>query len=247
MTNPVKKSAIVTGASGGIGSEIAKRLVRDGFGVIVHYAGKPAPAQAVVAEIEAAGGQAISVQADVASVPDVERLFQESIDTYGNPEVVVHSAGVMLLSLISAGDVETFDKVITTNLRGTFLVLAQAAKHVRDGGRIIAFSSSVIAKSFPTYGPYIASKAGVEGLVHVLANELRGRNITVNAIAPGPVGTDLFLRGKSEAQIEEFKKLNPLERLGTPEDIANVVSFLAGSDGGWVNSQVIRANGGFAY
>ncbi len=247
MTNPVKKSAIVTGASGGIGGEIAKRLVRDGFGVVVHYAGKSAPAQAVVAELKAAGGQAISVQADVASVPDVERLFQESIDAFGNPEVVVHSAGVMLLSLISAGDVETFDKVITTNLRGTFLVLAQAAKHVRDGGRIIAFSSSVIAKSFPTYGPYIASKAGVEGLVHVLANELRGRNITVNAIAPGPVGTDLFLRGKSEAQIEEFKKLNPLERLGTPEDIANVVSFLAGSDGGWVNSQVIRANGGFAY
>jgi 3-oxoacyl-[acyl-carrier protein] reductase len=247
MTNPVKKSAIVTGASGGIGGEIAKRLVRDGFGVVVHYAGKPAPAQAVVAELKAAGGQAISVQADVASVPDVERLFQESIDAFGNPEVVVHSAGVMLLSLISACDVETFDKVITTNLRGTFLVLAQAAKHVRDGGRIIAFSSSVIAKSFPTYGPYIASKAGVEGLVHVLANELRGRNITVNAIAPGPVGTDLFLRGKSEAQIEEFKKLNPLERLGTPEDIANVVSFLAGSDGGWVNSQVIRANGGFAY
>jgi len=247
MTNPVKKSAIVTGASGGIGGEIAKRLVRDGFGVVVHYAGKPAPAQAVVAELKAAGGQAISVQADVASVPDVERLFQESIDAFGNPEVVVHSAGVMLLSLIAACDVETFDKVITTNLRGTFLVLAQAAKHVRDGGRIIAFSSSVIAKSFPTYGPYIASKAGVEGLVHVLANELRGRNITVNAIAPGPVGTDLFLRGKSEAQIEEFKKLNPLERLGTPEDIANVVSFLAGSDGGWVNSQVIRANGGFAY
>lgn len=247
MTNPVKKSAIVTGASGGIGGEIAKRLVRDGFGVVVHYAGKPAPAQAVVAELKAAGGQAISVQADVASVPDVERLFQESIDAFGNPEVVVHSAGVMFLSLISACDVETFDKVITTNLRGTFLVLAQAAKHVRDGGRIIAFSSSVIAKSFPTYGPYIASKAGVEGLVHVLANELRGRNITVNAIAPGPVGTDLFLRGKSEAQIEEFKKLNPLERLGTPEDIANVVSFLAGSDGGWVNSQVIRANGGFAY
>ena len=247
MTDSVKKTAIITGASGGIGGEVARRLVRDGFGVVIHYAGKPAAAQAVVAELKAAGGQAISVQADVASVPDVERLFQESIDAFGDPEVVVHSAGIMLLSLISAGDVETFDKVITTNLRGTFLVLAQAAKHVRGGGRIIAFSSSVIAKSFPTYGPYIASKAGVEGLVHVLANELRGRNITVNAIAPGPVGTDLFLRGKSEAQIEEFKKLNPLERLGTSEDIANVVSFLAGSDGGWVNSQVIRANGGFAY
>ena len=126
------------------------------------------------------------------------------------------------------------------------LVLAQAAQHVPEGGRIIAFSSSVIAKSFPTYGPYIASKAGVEGLVHVLANELRGRNITVNAVAPGPVGTDLFLKGKSEEQINEFKKLPPLERLGLPEDIANVVSFLAGPNGGWVNSQVLRANGGFA-
>jgi 3-oxoacyl-[acyl-carrier protein] reductase len=125
-------------------------------------------------------------------------------------------------------------------------VLAQAAQHIPEGGRIIAFSSSVIAKSFPTYGPYIASKAGVEGLVHVLANELRGRNITVNAVAPGPVGTELFLKGKSEAQINEFKKLAPLERLGLPEDVANVVSFLAGPDGGWVNSQVLRANGGFA-
>jgi 3-oxoacyl-[acyl-carrier protein] reductase len=190
MTNPVKKSAIITGASGGIGGEVAKRLVRDGFAVVVHYAGKPAPAVALVGELKAAGGQAISVQADVASVPDVERLFKESIDAFGDPAVVVHSAGIMPQSLISAGDVETFDKVIATNLRGTFLVLAQAAKHVPDGGRIIALSSSVIAKCFPTYGPYIASKAGVEGLVHVLANELRGRNITVNAVAPGPVGTD---------------------------------------------------------
>src|SRR2546427_2244395 len=152
----------------------------------------------------------------------------------------------MPLLPISGGDVETFDKVITTNLRGTFLVLAQAAKHVPDGGRIIAFSSSVIAVSFPTYGPYIASKAGVEGLVHVLANELRGRNITVNAVAPGPVGTELFLKGKSEEQIAELAKMPPLERLGKPEDIANVVSFLAGTDGSWINGQVLRTNGGFA-
>jgi 3-oxoacyl-[acyl-carrier protein] reductase len=212
----------------------------------VHYAGNPAPAQAVVAELKAAGGQAIAVQADVANAPDVERLFKESIDAFGKPDVVVHCAGIMPLLLISGGDVEAFDKVISTNLRGTFLVLAQAAKHVPEGGRIIAFSSSVIAKSFPTYGPYIASKAGVEGLVHVLANELRGRNITVNAVAPGPVGTELFLKGKSEAQINEFKKLPPVERLGLPEDIASVVSFLAGPDGGWVNAQVLRANGGFA-
>lgn len=225
---------------------MARRLVKDGFAVVVHYAGKPTPAQAVVGELKAAGGQAIAVQADVASAADVDRLFKESMEAFGEPNVVVHCAGIMPNILISSGDVETFDKVIATNLRGTFLVLAQAAKHVLDGGRIIAFSSSVIAKSFPTYGPYIASKAGVEGLVHVLANEMRGRNITVNAVAPGPVGTELFLKGKSEAQVEEFKKLNPLERLGTPEDIAKVVSFLAGPDGGWVNSQVLRANGGFA-
>jgi len=139
-----------------------------------------------------------------------------------------------------------FDKVIATNLRGTFLVLAQAAQHVASGGRIVAFSSSVVAKSFPSYGAYIASKAGVEGLVHVLANELRGRNITVNAVAPGPVATDLFLTGKTSAQIEELGRLAPLARLGQPEDIASVVSFLAGPDGGWINAQVLRANGGFA-
>jgi 3-oxoacyl-[acyl-carrier protein] reductase len=146
----------------------------------------------------------------------------------------------------SKGDVETFDKVIATNLRGTFLVLSQAAQHVAEGGRIIAFSSSVLAKNFPAYGPYIASKAGVEGLVRVLANELRGHKITVNAIAPGPVGTELFLDGKTEEQIKQISNMAPLERLGQPDDIANVVSFLAGPDGGWVNAQVLRANGGFA-
>jgi 3-oxoacyl-[acyl-carrier protein] reductase len=246
MKTSLTKSAIVTGASGGIGRGVAKRLASDGFAVAVHYAGNPAKAEAVVTEIKGAGGKAIAVQADVANASDVERLFQESIDAFGKPTVVVHCAGIMPNLLISSGDVETFDKVIATNLRGTFLVLAQAAKHVPDGGRIIAFSSSVIAVSFATYGPYIASKAGVEGLVHVLANELRGRNITVNAVAPGPVGTELFLKGKSEARINELKKLPPLERLGVPEDISNVASFLAGPDGGWVNSQILRANGGYA-
>ena len=152
----------------------------------------------------------------------------------------------MSLSPIAGGDLQLFDKVIGTNLRGTFVVLGEASRQLSSGGRIIAFSSSVIAMAFPTYGPYIPSKAGVEGLVRVLANELRGRNITVNAVAPGPVATDLFLDGKSEAQIDQLRKLPPLERLGQPEDIANVVSFLAGPDGGWVNGQVLRANGGFA-
>jgi 3-oxoacyl-[acyl-carrier protein] reductase len=244
--NNRKKAAIVTGSSRGIGRTVAIRLARDGFAVVVNYAGNAAKAEEVVAEIKAAGGQAIAVQADVANAADVERLFRVALDTFDRVDVVVNSAGIMPLEPITEGDLEVFDRVIATNLRGAFVVLQQAARHVSAGGRIIAFSSSVIARSFPTYGPYIASKAGVEGLVHVLANELRGHNITVNAVAPGPTATELFLEGKTEAQIKEFSKIPPLERLGQPEDLANVVSFLSGPDGGWVNAQVLRANGGFA-
>ena len=240
------KSAIVTGASGGIGRAVAKRLADDGFAVVVNYAGNAARADDVVAEITAAGGRALAVQADVASAPDVARLFKQAGDAFGKPDVVVHCAGIMPLRPIADGDLDMFDKVIATNLRGAFVVLAEAARQVPSGGRIIAFSTSVIAKAFPGYGAYNASKAGVEGLVHVLANELRGRNISVNAVAPGPVATDLFLAGKTEAQIEQLSKVPPLERLGQPEDISGVVSFLAGPDGAWVNGQILRANGGFA-
>jgi len=240
------KTAIVTGASRGIGRTIAKWLAADGFAVVVNYAGNSGLAQEVVNEIRNADGEALALKADVSNPDDVKQLFDKTIEAYGHVDVVVNNAGIMPLSPIAKGDVETFDKVIQTNLRGAFLVLSQAAQHVAEGGRIIAFSSSVLAKSFPTYGPYIASKAGVEGLVPVLANELRGRNITVNAVAPGPTGTDLFLNGKTQEQIAQLSKLAPLERLGQPEDIANVVAFLAGPDGGWVNAQVLRANGGFA-
>jgi 3-oxoacyl-[acyl-carrier protein] reductase len=241
------KTAIVTGASRGIGKAVAKRLARDGFAVVVNYASNAKEADATVAEIQSAGGQSIAVKADVGNAADVERLFEETVIAFGTIDVVVNNSGIMTLSPIGKADAAVFDKVIQTNLRGTFLVMAQAAQRMAGGGRIIAFSSSVLARSFPTYGPYIASKAGVEGLVHVLANELRGRNITVNAVAPGPVGTGLFLSGKTEDQVAELTRLAPLERLGEPEDIANVVSFLAGPDGGWMNSQVLRANGGFAY
>lgn len=240
------KIAIVTGASRGIGRAIARRLAADGFAVVVNYAGNLAKAEEVVNEIKSAGGNALAVQGDIAIESDVKRLFDTTLKEFGQIDVVVNNAGIMSLSPIAKGDVDSFDKVIATNLRGTFLMLSQAAQHVANGGRIIAFSSSVLAKSFPTYGSYIASKAGVEGLVHVLANELRGRNITVNAVAPGPVATDLFLEGKSAEQIVQLSKLAPLERLGQPEDIASVVSLLAGPDGGWINSQVIRTNGGFA-
>src|SRR5207302_11012479 len=204
MKTSLTKSAIVTGASGGIGRVVAKRLANDGFAITVHYAGNPAKAEAVVAEINNAGGKAIAVQADVAKAADVENLFKKTLAAFGTIDVVVHSAGIMPLLPIAGGDVETFDKVITTNLRGTFLVLGQAAQHVPAGGRIIAFSSSVIAKSFPTYVPYIASKAGVEGLVLVLANELSGGNITLKEVDPCAFPTELFLRGRSQVQIEGF-------------------------------------------
>nr|WP_315298128.1 SDR family oxidoreductase [Raoultella terrigena] len=240
------QTALVTGASRGIGRAIAERLAQEGFTVIVNYAGNASAADEAVQSIIANGGNAVAIQADVASEDDVSRLFSAAKAVTGQLDVVVHSAGIMPMAKITPDGLADFDKVIHTNLRGAFLVLANAAQVVSDGGRIIALSTSVIAKSFPAYGPYIASKAGVEGLVHVLANELRGRNITVNAVAPGPTGTDLFFNGKSEEQISAIAKLAPLERIGAPEEIAGAVAALAGPDGSWINSQVIRVNGGFA-
>ncbi|RZS80253.1 SDR family oxidoreductase [Pigmentiphaga kullae] len=246
MSTDITKTAIVTGGSRGIGHAIARRLAADGYAVVVNYAGNAAKAQETVAAIQAAGGRALAVQGDVGREEDVAALFASARQAYGRIDVVVNSAGVMPMAPIAPASLADFDRVIATNLRGAFLVLAQAAAHVGEGGRIIALSTSVIARAFPSYGPYIASKAGVEGLVRVLANELRGRSVTVNAVAPGPVGTELFFNGKTAEQIDQIARLAPLERLGTPEEIAAAVSFLAGPDGGWVNGQVLRANGGFA-
>lgn len=241
-----QKVAIVTGASRGIGRAIALKLAEGNFTVIVNYAGSAEKAQAVVTDIETAGGRAQAVQADISDAAAVERLFATTLERFGRLDVVVHNAGIMEMGHITTDSLDVLDRALSVNLRGSWLVMAKAAEMLEQGGRIIALSSSVLAKSFPGYGAYIASKAGVEGLVKVLANELRGREITVNAVAPGPVATELFFEGKSEEQVAHIAGMAPLERLGQPEEIAGTVAFLVGPDGGWVNAQILRANGGFA-
>lgn len=245
--NPINhKTAIVTGASRGIGRVIAERLAADGFAVVVNYAGSLAGANETVAAIEHEGGKAVAVKGDISQQSDVIALFNETKKAFGRVDVVVNNAGIIHLSPIADGKLEDFDRTIAINLRGMYLVMCQAAQFLETGGRFIALSSSVLAKNFPGYGAYIASKAGVEGLVKVFANELRGRGITANAVAPGPVATELFLAGKSEEPISQIAHQAPMERLGQPHDVASAVSFLAGPDGGWINGQVLRANGGFA-
>ncbi|MHA5572867.1 SDR family oxidoreductase, partial [Pseudomonas aeruginosa] len=214
------------------------------FRVIVNYAGSAGPAAAVVASIEAAGGQALALQADVADPVAVGVMFEEVERAFQGIDVVVNCAGVMQLASVADSDDQLFDRTVAINFKGTFNVCREAARRLRDGGRIINFSSSVIGMRSPTYGVYIATKAAVEGLTQVLAQEMRGRGITVNAVAPGPVATALFLDGKSPELIERMSRVAPLERLGEPGDIAEVVAFLAGPQGGWVNGQVVRANGG---
>jgi len=238
------RTVIVTGASRGIGAAIAERLAQDGFSVVVNYAGSQAEASALAKRIQVAGGHAITAQADVSKPADIERMFDLTEKEFGGVDVLVNNAGIMALSTIAEADDQTFDRVIAINLKGTFNGLREAAKRLRSGGRIINFSTSVIGVRLPTYGIYAATKSAVETLTAILSNELRGRSITVNAIAPGPTATDLFLHGKSQQLIEHLEKMNPLERLGTPQDIAAAVSFLAGPDGAWINGQVLRANGG---
>lgn len=244
MSDLTGKVAIVTGASRGIGAAVAERLGRDGFRVVVNYAASAGPADALVQKIGGAVGRAVAVKADVSDPAAVHGLFDAAERIFGGVDVLVNSAGIMTLSAVAETDDQAFDRQVATNLKGTFNTLREAARRLRRGGRIINFSSSQVALLFPAYGSYVATKAAVEALTRVLAKELRGREICVNAVAPGPTATDLFLKGKSPEVIDHLAKLAPLERLGQPVDIAAVVSFLAGPDGSWVNGQTLRANGG---
>jgi 3-oxoacyl-[acyl-carrier protein] reductase len=239
-----QKVALVTGASRGIGAAIAKRLASDGFTVVINYAGKAAEAEQLAGEIEAASGRAITAQADVSDPAQVARLFDAAEAAYGGVDVLVNNAGIMKLAPLAESDDTLFDSHIAVNLKGTFNTLRQAARRLRQGGRIVNLSTSIVGLKLETYGVYAATKAAVETLTAVLSKELRGRSITVNAVAPGPTATDLFLDGKSPELIDRLAKMNPMERLGTPADIANTVAFLVGPDGGWINGQVLRANGG---
>ncbi|MFH9729454.1 SDR family oxidoreductase [Streptomyces sp. NPDC017260] len=239
-----RRVAVVTGGSRGIGRAVSRRLAEDGLAVVVNYARDTSAADETVAAITGAGGRAVAVQADVAEEKEVAALFDRAEEEFGGVDVVVNSAGRMALSPIADLDLAALDAMHRTNIRGTFVVAQQAARRLRAGGSFVGFSTSVVGTQFPTYGAYAASKGAVEAMTLILARELRGRDITVNTVAPGPTATDLFLDGKTPEQIDQLAKTPPLERLGTPDDIAAVVAFLGSPAGHWVNGQILRANGG---
>jgi 3-oxoacyl-[acyl-carrier protein] reductase len=244
MTNESNKVAIVTGASRGIGAAVAERLAKDGFTVVINYSGDTKSAEALARKIEGNGGRALTARADVSDPNAVRGMFDAAETAFGGVDVLVNNAGIMKLAKIADSDDALFDQQIAINLKGSFNAMREATRRLRDGGRIVNFSSSVVGLKPETYGVYAATKAAVEAMTAVLSKELRGRSITVNAVAPGPTATDLFLNGKSPELIDRLAKMNPLERLGTPEDIAASVAFLAGPDGGWINGQTLRPNGG---
>jgi 3-oxoacyl-[acyl-carrier protein] reductase len=239
-----QKTAIVTGASRGIGAAIARRLAADGFAVVINFTRGRDEAEEQVESIRRAGGAASALAGDVSDPSSMAALFEATERAYGGTDVLVNNAGIMKLAPLAEFDDATFERQVAVNLKGAFNGLREASRRLRRGGRIINLSSSVVGLYQAGYGVYAATKAGVEAMSRVLANELRGREISVNCIAPGPTATALFLAGKPPEQVEHLRKLAPLERLGQPDDIAAAVAFLAGPDGAWVNGQVLRANGG---
>ena len=238
------KTAIVTGGSKGIGAAIALRLAQNGHAVVINYSGDKVSAGETIAEIEKAGGQALAVKGNVADPACFVALFDTAEASFGPVDVLVNNAGIMHGGPIGAVSDSDFETQCAVNIGGVFRGLREASNRLADGGAIVSLSSSVVGLYQPAYGVYAATKAAVEAMTHVLAKELGARGITVNAVAPGPVETALFMAGKPDAVVEHIKQMNPFKRLGTPEDIAAAVAFLAGPDGRWINGQTLRANGG---
>jgi 3-oxoacyl-[acyl-carrier protein] reductase len=244
MGNSNKPAAIVTGASRGIGRAIAVRLAADGHPVAVNFVARREEADEVVREITASGGRAMAIQADVSSSFDAQRLYDETEAAFGPVGVLVNNAGILAMLPFAEADDAAFDRLMAINIRGTYTMLKLAAQRMGRGGRVINMSSSVTVMKQVAYGPYAATKAAVDMFTRALAEEMRGRDITVNAVAPGATATELFFGGKSDDRVDMLRRMSPLERLGTPEEVAAVVSFLVGPDGGWINGQTIRTNGG---
>jgi 3-oxoacyl-[acyl-carrier protein] reductase len=247
MNNSLKgKVALITGASRGIGRAIAERLAAGGAAVAVNYASQAAAANEVAAAIQAAGGQAFAVRADVGRVPEVTRLFDDTLAHFGRLDILVNNAGIMFNKPVSATTEAEFDRIFQINVKGVFFACQQAATRLAEGGRIINISSSTTARFMPNYGAYVATKGAVEQLTRTLAKELGPRRITVNAVSPGPTETELFKVGKTPEQIKFFEQQSAFGRLGQPGEIAEVVAFLASDASGWVSGQNLRANGGLA-
>lgn len=239
------KVAIVTGASRGIGSSIAKQLATLGAKVVVNYSSSSEKAEKIVEEITQLGEKAISIKADVSNIKDVERLFSETIIKFGKIDILINNAGVILYKLLSDVTEEEFDRVFNINVKGTYFSCQQAMKHMESNGRIVNFSTSVVGSMLPTYSVYAATKGAVEQITRQLAKEFGNKKITINAVAPGPVNTELFNVGKTEEQIEAMKQMNAFGRLGETEDIANVIEFLVSDKAQWVTGQTLRVNGGY--
>ncbi|QQZ62280.1 SDR family oxidoreductase [Paenibacillus sonchi] len=239
------KVAIVTGSSRGIGRSVAERLAQEGASVVINYSSSPKQAEEVVQGIRSQGGSAAALQADISKPAQIEQLYKDTKALFGKIDIVVNNAGIMVNSLIGEATEEQFDKQVAINVKGTYFSCQQAFFHLEQGGRIINFSTSVNGQMFPAYSIYAGTKGAVEQFTRQLAKEFGCKGITINAVAPGPVATDLFLEGKSEAQLEGLKKTNAFGRLGQPEDIAGVVSFLAAEQSGWITGQTLRVNGGF--
>ncbi|MBP1965983.1 SDR family oxidoreductase [Paenibacillus aceris] len=244
MYNLSGKVAIVTGASRGIGREIAELLAQHGAKVVINFASNPAKAEEVVAGIKQNSGEALAVQADIGQVAEIEMLFEKTLAAFGQIDILVNNAGIMITKPLAAMTEDDFDKQFAVNVKGTYFACQQALKHMNKGGRIINFSTSVAGMMFPAYSVYAGTKGAVEQFTRQLAKELGPAGITINAVAPGPVNTELFTIGKSEEQVQGIKNMNAFGRLGEPDDIAGAVLFLASEESRWITGQTIRINGG---